>query len=121
MLFSIPQNELHINIGGGRDNIIRYNVFYNATNAAVGIDARGKDKVNSATLVQRLKVNKQFVLNQCMRGKSRYTNTMHVYLGRSHFATTMLFFSHNAHSVTDPRYEMEIVDCFCMKPLAGGI
>ncbi|XP_055957905.1 uncharacterized protein LOC126824403 isoform X2 [Patella vulgata] len=34
-------NEVHANIGGGRDNIIRYNIFYNATEIAIDVDARG--------------------------------------------------------------------------------
>ncbi|KAK6189983.1 hypothetical protein SNE40_001939 [Patella caerulea] len=34
-------NEVHVNIGGGRDNIIRYNVFYNATKESVQVDGRG--------------------------------------------------------------------------------
>ncbi|XP_055957950.1 uncharacterized protein LOC126824537, partial [Patella vulgata] len=34
-------NEVHVNIGGGRDNIIRYNVFYNATKESIQVDGRG--------------------------------------------------------------------------------
>ncbi|KAK6183836.1 hypothetical protein SNE40_006427 [Patella caerulea] len=34
-------NEVHANIGGGRDTIIRYNVFYNATEISVDVDGRG--------------------------------------------------------------------------------
>ncbi|XP_064612389.1 uncharacterized protein LOC135476325 [Liolophura sinensis] len=48
-------NELHMNIGGGRDNIVRHNVFYNATHAAVGVDARGISGKFSQILFQRLK------------------------------------------------------------------
>lgn len=35
------KNEIHANIGGGRDNVIRYNVFYNATKASIQVDGRG--------------------------------------------------------------------------------
>ncbi|XP_064613281.1 uncharacterized protein LOC135477059 [Liolophura sinensis] len=58
-------NDLHMNIGGGRDNIVRYNVFYNAMNAAVGVDARGRGKGNSGVLFERLKVGKQFSFKTC--------------------------------------------------------
>ncbi|KAK7468006.1 hypothetical protein BaRGS_00036750 [Batillaria attramentaria] len=34
-------NEVHVNIGGGRDNVIRYNVMYNATKYSIQVDARG--------------------------------------------------------------------------------
>ena len=35
------QNEVHTNIGGGRDNVIRYNVMYNATSHSIQVDGRG--------------------------------------------------------------------------------
>ncbi|XP_025093026.1 uncharacterized protein LOC112563338 [Pomacea canaliculata] len=34
-------NEVHANIGGGRDNIIRQNVMYNATKSSIQVDGRG--------------------------------------------------------------------------------
>nr|KAG5688234.1 hypothetical protein BaRGS_034276 [Batillaria attramentaria] len=36
-------NEVHVNIGGGRDNVIRYNVMYNATKYSIQVDARGME------------------------------------------------------------------------------
>ncbi|KAK6189830.1 hypothetical protein SNE40_001817 [Patella caerulea] len=37
-------NEIHTNIGGGRDNIVRYNVFYDATSSSMQVDGRGIGK-----------------------------------------------------------------------------
>ncbi|KAK7087275.1 hypothetical protein V1264_021348 [Littorina saxatilis] len=34
-------NDIHLNIGGGRDNVIRYNVMYNAGSRAMDVDGRG--------------------------------------------------------------------------------
>ncbi|XP_041349420.1 uncharacterized protein LOC121368738 [Gigantopelta aegis] len=50
-------NEVHANIGGGRDNIVRYNVFYNATSSSLQCDGRGlpHGNRNSGTLDTRLK------------------------------------------------------------------
>ncbi|XP_064613278.1 uncharacterized protein LOC135477057 [Liolophura sinensis] len=49
-------NEIHFNIGGGRDNIARYNVFYNAHSASVGMDGRGiNGGSNDKQLHDRLK------------------------------------------------------------------
>ncbi|XP_071094412.1 uncharacterized protein [Haliotis cracherodii] len=45
------QNQYHVNIGGGRDNIIRYNVFYDAVNYPINVDGRGLNhNSNQATL-----------------------------------------------------------------------
>ncbi|XP_048252288.1 uncharacterized protein LOC124135249 isoform X2 [Haliotis rufescens] len=48
-------NEVHANIGGGRDNLIRYNVFYNATAEAIQVDGRGLHHSSEAELMQHLK------------------------------------------------------------------
>ncbi|XP_064613285.1 uncharacterized protein LOC135477063 [Liolophura sinensis] len=49
-------NELHLNIGGGRDNVVRYNVFYNATKTGIGMDGRGLGHTGFASsLMDRLK------------------------------------------------------------------
>ncbi|XP_048247750.1 uncharacterized protein LOC124120284 [Haliotis rufescens] len=48
-------NEVHANIGGGRDNIIRYNVFYNATGDGVQVDGRGLYHANGGEIMQHLK------------------------------------------------------------------
>ena len=53
---SILQNQVHVNIGGGRDNIIRNNIFYNATSYAMQVDSRGIKGTNDATLLNELKV-----------------------------------------------------------------
>ncbi|XP_046575811.1 uncharacterized protein LOC124283828 [Haliotis rubra] len=34
-------NDIHANIGGGRDNIIRYNVMYDSVSESIQVDARG--------------------------------------------------------------------------------
>ncbi|XP_070203947.1 uncharacterized protein [Littorina saxatilis] len=34
-------NDIHTNIGGGRDNVIRYNVMYNALDQSIQVDGRG--------------------------------------------------------------------------------
>ncbi|XP_061184339.1 uncharacterized protein LOC133192335 [Saccostrea echinata] len=47
-------NEVHANIGGGRDNIIRKNVFYNATLSALQVDHRGTDHRFDGTLYKSL-------------------------------------------------------------------
>ncbi|KAL3858274.1 hypothetical protein ACJMK2_012870 [Sinanodonta woodiana] len=48
-------NMVHVNIGGGRDNIVRYNIFYNATAYAMQIDSRGINHVFDKDLLPRLK------------------------------------------------------------------
>ncbi|XP_046360205.2 uncharacterized protein LOC124137802 [Haliotis rufescens] len=35
------RNDIHANIGGGRDNIIRYNVMYDSVSESIQVDARG--------------------------------------------------------------------------------
>jgi hypothetical protein len=40
--FVLFQNDVHVNIGGGRDNIIRQNIFYNTLEYSMQIDSRGK-------------------------------------------------------------------------------
>ncbi|XP_063448979.1 uncharacterized protein LOC134728334 [Mytilus trossulus] len=35
-------NDVHCNIGGGRDNIVRSNIFYNASKYSMQFDSRGK-------------------------------------------------------------------------------
>lgn len=47
-------NEVHTNIGGGRDNIIRDNVFYNATLNAMQVDHRGTAHSVDTTLYDKL-------------------------------------------------------------------
>ncbi|XP_052072927.1 uncharacterized protein LOC127711025 isoform X3 [Mytilus californianus] len=34
-------NDVHVNIGGGRDNIVHQNIFYNTTQYSMQLDARG--------------------------------------------------------------------------------
>ncbi|KAK3585347.1 hypothetical protein CHS0354_004617 [Potamilus streckersoni] len=46
---------VHVNIGGGRDNIVRYNIFYNATAYAMQIDSRGTSHTFDSDLLPRLK------------------------------------------------------------------
>ncbi|KAK3585350.1 hypothetical protein CHS0354_004620 [Potamilus streckersoni] len=48
---------VHVNIGGGRDNIVRYNIFYNATAYAMQVDSRGKGHTFDRDLLPRLKRN----------------------------------------------------------------
>ena len=50
------QNQVHVNIGGGRDNVVRNNIFYNATLYAMQVDSRGINRRNDATLRRELKV-----------------------------------------------------------------
>lgn len=50
------KNEVHTNIGGGRDNIIRDNVFYNATLNALQVDHRGTSHSNDKPLFHKLRV-----------------------------------------------------------------
>lgn len=50
------KNEVHTNIGGGRDNIIRDNVFYNATLNAMQVDNRGTAHSVDTTLYDKLRV-----------------------------------------------------------------
>lgn len=50
------KNEVHTNIGGGRDNIIRDNVFYNATLNAMQVDHRGTAHSVDTTLYDKLRV-----------------------------------------------------------------
>lgn len=50
------KNEVHTNIGGGRDNIIRDNVFYNATLNAMQVDHRGTSHSNDKPLYDKLRV-----------------------------------------------------------------
>ncbi|XP_064613277.1 uncharacterized protein LOC135477056 [Liolophura sinensis] len=50
------ENEVHFNIGGGRDNIARYNVFLNPHSTVIDVDGRGinghsNDKTLHDTLV----------------------------------------------------------------------
>ncbi|KAK6191831.1 hypothetical protein SNE40_003423 [Patella caerulea] len=40
-------NSIHINIGGGRDNIIRGNVLYNASKRSINLDGRGLLNMNN--------------------------------------------------------------------------
>ncbi|XP_022320151.2 uncharacterized protein LOC111122626 isoform X1 [Crassostrea virginica] len=47
-------NEVHSNIGGGRDNIIRQNVFFNATLNAIQVDHRGTRNSNDKDLYANL-------------------------------------------------------------------
>ncbi|XP_048252238.1 uncharacterized protein LOC124135242 [Haliotis rufescens] len=50
------ENQFHVNIGGGRDNLIRYNVFYDATSYPINVDGRGlRYNSNQATLQNKLK------------------------------------------------------------------
>lgn len=79
---TFSQNEIHFNIGGGRDNIARYNVFYNAHAASVDMDGRGiNGGSNDKELHNRLKVkfviirsttnvDKVLVSHVCHRTKS---------------------------------------------------
>ncbi|XP_050409571.1 uncharacterized protein LOC126824394 [Patella vulgata] len=49
-------NEVHVNIGGGRDTMIYYNVFYDSSSAAIDVDGRGiSGGTNTATLENTLK------------------------------------------------------------------
>ncbi|KAK7483370.1 hypothetical protein BaRGS_00025310, partial [Batillaria attramentaria] len=51
------ENEVHTNIGGGRDNIIRYNVMYNATSQSVQVDGRGLHGGHGTTLRDKLQAS----------------------------------------------------------------
>ena len=55
LLFGI-QNQVHANIGGGRDNIIENNVMYNATLYSIQVDGRGVGHRNDKDLYNHLKV-----------------------------------------------------------------
>ncbi|KAK7496400.1 hypothetical protein BaRGS_00012322 [Batillaria attramentaria] len=46
-------NECHLNIGGGRDNVVRYNIFYNATAHSIQVDGRGLDRPEHGVNWQR--------------------------------------------------------------------
>ncbi|CAG2228782.1 unnamed protein product [Mytilus edulis] len=49
-------NTVHCNIGGGRDNIVRRNIFYNALRYSMDVDARGAGgKSNTPRIIQLLK------------------------------------------------------------------
>ncbi|XP_071177689.1 uncharacterized protein [Mytilus edulis] len=49
-------NTIHCNIGGGRDNIVRRNIFYNALRYSMDVDARGAGgKSNTPRIIQLLK------------------------------------------------------------------
>ncbi|XP_052258950.1 uncharacterized protein LOC127863458 [Dreissena polymorpha] len=47
-------NEVHVNIGGGRDNIVANNVFYGATRYSMQVDGRGVGHPNDKDLMERL-------------------------------------------------------------------
>ncbi|KAK7087274.1 uncharacterized protein [Littorina saxatilis] len=47
-------NDVHIRVGGGRDNVIRYNVMYNALEKSVITDGRGLSPGHSTILFTRL-------------------------------------------------------------------
>ncbi|KAK7483382.1 hypothetical protein BaRGS_00025322 [Batillaria attramentaria] len=49
-------NEIHTNIGGGRDNVVRYNVMYNATKSSMQVDGRGAGTSNSHSTYLRQKL-----------------------------------------------------------------
>ena len=50
------QNQVHANIGGGRDNIIENNIMYNATSWSMQFDERGTTHRFDADLYRALKV-----------------------------------------------------------------
>ncbi|KAK7087271.1 uncharacterized protein [Littorina saxatilis] len=47
-------NGIHANIGGGRDNVIRYNVMYNSDSDAIQVDGRGLSWGNNDWLTRKL-------------------------------------------------------------------
>ena len=53
------QNEVHVNIGGGRDNTLTNNIMYNATKSSMQVDGRGvTGHSNDNTLIKRLHVRR---------------------------------------------------------------
>ncbi|KAK7087270.1 hypothetical protein V1264_021344 [Littorina saxatilis] len=50
-------NDIHANIGGGRDNVIRYNVMYNAREWSVQVDARGLEHKEARRLRRELEAS----------------------------------------------------------------
>ncbi|XP_052086585.1 uncharacterized protein LOC127723909 [Mytilus californianus] len=47
-------NAGHLNIGGGRDNIVRDNIFYNSTKFSIQVDGRGSAHKNDKSLMDIL-------------------------------------------------------------------
>ncbi|KAK3099176.1 hypothetical protein FSP39_000560 [Pinctada imbricata] len=47
-------NNVHINIAGGRNNIARYNIFYNASSHVLQVDTRGTRHRNDVSLYGKL-------------------------------------------------------------------
>jgi len=53
----IFQNDVHVNIGGGRDNIVSSNVMYKAERWSMQVDKRGNvDNQHNAYHTQKLHV-----------------------------------------------------------------
>ncbi|CAC5385968.1 unnamed protein product [Mytilus coruscus] len=50
-------NAGHLNIGGGRDNIVRDNIFYNSTKFSIQVDGRGSAHKNDKSLMGILNVS----------------------------------------------------------------
>ena len=50
------QNQVHVNIGGGRDNLIENNIMYNATSFSMQVDGRGVKHDHDTDLLRKLKV-----------------------------------------------------------------
>ncbi|XP_052088855.1 uncharacterized protein LOC127725717 isoform X2 [Mytilus californianus] len=48
-------NDVHVNIGGGRNNIVRQNIFFNTSQYSMQIDARGHNRGgNTNVLIENL-------------------------------------------------------------------
>ena len=60
------QNDIHANIGGGRDNVIRYNVMYNALVESIQVDGRGLHGGHGAYLRGKLQVEISLCTLYCM-------------------------------------------------------
>ena len=48
------QNDVHFNIGGGRDNVARYNVLFDARAHSIQLDNRGMGPGNHSEYLRRL-------------------------------------------------------------------
>ena len=60
------QNEVHANIGGGRDNVIRDNVMYNAIAHSIQVDGRGLTGAHVPYLRGKLQVGPGGYLSLCL-------------------------------------------------------
>jgi len=59
----IFQNDVHVNIGGGRDNIVSSNVMYEAERWSMQVDGRGIKTGHNAYHTQKLHVMSSNIYN----------------------------------------------------------